>query len=328
MPGWAQILDLLADGGFHSGQSLADALGCSRSAVWKQIEALRRSTGLEVQAVTGRGYRLARPLELLDRKSVVDALSPGARISLAELHIEAVVDSTNQLALDALGTGLEAPAAWLAEHQRQGRGRRGRRWHSPYGRNLYLSLCYPFDLPMARLAGLSLAMGVAASDALAVEGLEGHGIKWPNDIYWKDAKLGGLLIEIRGEAGGPAQVVIGLGLNIDLGGPVPEWIDQPVTDLAAAGIHPSRNRLAGRMLESLLAGCEAFAAEGLDGFIHRFESFDVCRGRQVHLVVGDQRFNGVAQGVNAEGGLRLGTAGQTRVFHGGEVSLRLEGRDG
>lgn len=328
MPRQAQVLALLTDGCFHSGESLAEALGCSRSAVWKQVEVLRKSTGLEIQAVAGRGYRLARPLELLNHEVLLDSLSSRARASLGALYIEALVESTNQLALDALSAGLEGPAAWIAEHQSHGRGRRGRRWHSPFGRNLYLSLCYPFDLPMARLAGLSLAMGVAVSEALVEEGLEGHGIKWPNDIYWEDAKLGGLLIEIRGEAGGPAQVVIGFGLNIDLGEQVPEWIDQPVVDLVGAGVRPSRNRLAGRVLESLLDGCETFAAEGLGSFVHRFEPFDICRGRQVHLVVGDQCFTGVAEGVDADGGLRLGSADQIRVFHGGEVSLRLEGRDG
>ncbi|RMG37407.1 MAG: biotin--[acetyl-CoA-carboxylase] ligase [Gammaproteobacteria bacterium] len=322
-----ELLGLLSDGRFHSGESLAEKLDCSRSAIWKQVDSLRKTTGLDIQAVAGRGYRLDRPLELLERARILEHLPPRLRDGLGGLRIEAVVDSTNEEALRGAAQGLERPMVWLAEQQRRGRGRRGRRWYSPYGRNLYLSLAYPFDIPMARLAGLSLAMGVAVCEALEGEGLRGHGVKWPNDIYWNNAKLGGLLIEIQGEASGPVNVVMGLGVNLDLGGKIPDWIEQSVADLSMAGLDCSRNRLTGKLLESLLLSCESFAADGLAPFLPRFESMDICCGREVVVESAGDCIEGVAAGVDRDGALRLDCQGTVRVIHGGEVSLRM-GRAG
>ena len=318
-----ELLQRLADGRFHSGQALADALGCSRSAVWKRLQALQERTGLAVEAVSGRGYRLARPLELLQREAILAALPP--RAPACTLHLHETVDSTNRLAREALEQGSDIPAAWLAEYQQAGRGRRGRQWHSPYGRNIVLSLAWRFDLPLQHLPGLSIAVGAALAESLASLGLRGHGLKWPNDLYWQGAKLGGLLIEIVGESDGPVGAVIGVGLNLDLGSELPEWIDQPVTDLQRAGLEVGRNRLAGRLLGALLEACRLFEAQGLPAFMARWRHFDLCAGREVQVLTAGERIRGRALGIGDSGGLRLLTEAGERLFHGGEVSLRLEG---
>ena len=109
------------------------------------------------------------------------------------------------------------PASGLPKARPAGGGRRGRSWHSPYGRNLYFSLLYRFDAPMHQLAGLSIAAGVELATLLSTLGLQGHGLKWPNDLLWQGRKLAGILVEVSGESEGSAHAVIGIGLNIDLG---------------------------------------------------------------------------------------------------------------
>ncbi len=320
----SELLALLADGRFHSGETLASVLGCTRATVWKRLQSLRERTGLEIQSVTGKGYRLARPLELLDREAIIAAMGEQAAARLAHLYVEQQVSSTNALAAEALRAGTRTPTVWLAEQQTAGRGRRGRRWHSPYGHNLYLTLLYRFDLPMQALSGLSIATGVMLAELLQRIGLREHGLKWPNDVHWRGRKLAGLLIEASGETEGPVHAILGVGLNLDLGDRIPEWVDQPVADLRHAGLRPSRNRLAGELIQTLLRGCAEYAESGLAPFLPRWQTFDLYRGREVRLSSAETEWRGVVLGLSSSGGLRLRTAEGERTFHGGELSLREE----
>ena len=114
----------------------------------------------------------------------------------------------------------------FAEHQSAGKGRRGRQWVSPFGSNIYMSILWRFQQDgIACTAGLSLAVGVAVIRALKTYGFNEVGLKWPNDIYCQGKKLGGILIEVSGEADGPCAVIIGLGLNLFL----PEIQGQTIT---------------------------------------------------------------------------------------------------
>lgn len=321
-----QVLRALSDGRFRSGEELAGSLGCSRSAIWKHVRQLRQQSGLQIDAVTGRGYRLAEPLELLDSGTILQGLSLQQHASLGALHVEDVVGSTNELALQQAGNVMPSPQAWFAEAQTGGRGRRGRTWHSPYGRNLYFSLLYRFDLPLHRLAGLSIAVGLELAEMLGDLGLQGHGLKWPNDLHWQGAKLAGILIEAQGESEGPASAVIGIGLNIDLGRP-PEWLDQPVCSLRDAGLAVSRNRLASELLGRMLGLCERFADEGLAPFTQKWPRYGLYQGERVRLSGLGSNHVGMLRGLNPDGGLRLELDDGERVFYGGELSLRRGERD-
>lgn len=316
-----QILRALSDGRFRSGQELAGELGCSRSAIWKHVRQLRQQPGIRIDAVTGRGYRLARPLELLDRAAILAQAARTAPKGLGACHVEDVVTSTNELALHAAESGAQVTQAWFAEAQTNGRGRRGRAWYSPYGRNLYFSLLRPFDMPLHRLAGLSIAVGLELATLLNDLGLQGHGLKWPNDLHWQGRKLAGILIEARGETEGPVHAVIGIGLNLDLDGR-PGCIDQPACCLREAGLEVSRNRLAGELLGRLLVLCERFASEGLEPFARRWPDYGLYQGERVCLQGPGQRHVGILRGLSPDGGLRLEIDGAERIFHGGELSLR------
>ncbi|MDX1654152.1 MAG: biotin--[acetyl-CoA-carboxylase] ligase, partial [Candidatus Competibacteraceae bacterium] len=238
-----RLLEVLGDGRFHSGEELARALGVSRAAVWKHLNSLGRR-GLEVHAVRGRGYRLPNPLELLDPEGIRAQLSPSVQGRLAQLEVFDQIDSTNSYLLTRAKAGAPGGSVCLAERQSAGRGRRGRQWISPFAANLYLSVLWRYPDGPALLSGLSLAVGVAMARALEGVGVVGVGLKWPNDLLWRDQKLGGILLEFGGESSGPCQVVTGVGLNVTMPKEPALDIDQPWPDLTTVlGLGLSRNRL-------------------------------------------------------------------------------------
>jgi BirA family transcriptional regulator, biotin operon repressor / biotin---[acetyl-CoA-carboxylase] ligase len=321
----SQLVRALADGAFRSGEDLAAGCGISRAAIWKQIERLRHHYGLDVQALPGRGYRLATPLELLDEDLIVGDLSPQSRFLLQHLELLFEVDSTNQYLLDAWSRG--AAAGWVcsAEFQSAGRGRRGRAWVSPLGGALYLSVAWEYPLGPARLSGLSLAAGLAAARALRRLGVRRLGLKWPNDLLWGQRKLGGLLLEVRGEQDGPTRLVLGIGVNLRIPADQGEAIDQPWVDLheiLGQDQPPSRNHLCAAFLDELLPTLLRFEHEGLAPHLEEWLGYDVHYGRPVVLHQGGRAIEGIHRGIDPSGALILEQDGERRLMYGGEVSLR------
>ena len=322
-----QLLRLLADGRFHSGEALAGVLGVSRAAVWKQVHEVERHLGVAIDAVPGRGYRLAEPLELLDRERIALLLGRATAACLDELHLLESVDSTNGYLLSRRLADSRRGVVCLAEQQTAGRGRRGRAWVSPFGTNLYLSLLWRFDMPPMGLSGLSLAAGVAVARGLASLGLGGVALKWPNDVQWGGRKLAGLLLELNGEADGPTHAVIGVGLNLRMPDAAGRGIEQPWVDLAEAmgGQGPSRNLVAARLVDELVAAVLEFRDAGLAPFLADWRALDALAGRPVRVSLGERAIDGIELGVAASGALRVQTAEGEREFHAGEVSLRAQG---
>jgi BirA family transcriptional regulator, biotin operon repressor / biotin---[acetyl-CoA-carboxylase] ligase len=318
------LLRLLADGRLQSGAELAAALGVSRAAVWKALHRAADDLGLELTAVRRKGYRLARPLELLDAERIESALSAPARQRLAGIEVLLSVDSTNTRLMQAAAVGAAAGRVCLAERQLAGRGRGGRAWVSPFGENIYLSMLWRYPGGPAGLGGLSLACGVAVAEVLRQAGVADIALKWPNDLHWRRRKLGGLLLEVAGESHGPSHVVVGLGLNRRLGEQQAAAIDQPWVDLAAVlgDALPGRNRLAAGLIEALSAALEAYGDGGLAPVLPAWRAFDAYQGEPVALLMGGQRISGTNAGIAEDGALLLETADGLRAFHAGEVSLR------
>jgi BirA family biotin operon repressor/biotin-[acetyl-CoA-carboxylase] ligase len=315
---------LLADGRFHSGEALAAALGISRAAVWKHVRELGADLGLAVSAVRGRGYRLATPIELVDRGKVVAALAPQTAAALGRLVVLDTVDSTNAYLMGQRPPRSELGIACVAEQQTAGRGRRGRPWVSPFGANVYFSLLWQFELPAAALAGLSLAAGVAVAEGVRTLGVTEAALKWPNDLTWRGRKLGGILVELAGEAEGPTRAVIGVGVNHRMPLQDAARIDQDWADLAAAAPHglPSRCALLATLLDCLVAAMQQFGTSGLAPFLPAWDALDGLRGRAVVVRIGDRAVVGTELGVAASGALRLMTAEGERQYLSGEVSMR------
>ena len=314
----------LADGRFHSGESLARVLGISRTAIWKHVRSIATRFDVEIHAVRGRGYRLPYPIELLDPAIIERYVPPTTRRSIAAIEVLDSVPSTNRYLSQRLDLVGDEARVCIAEQQTEGRGRRGRGWISPYGANLYFSLHWQFDLPMARLNGLSLVVGVAVVRALERLGVEGVALKWPNDLHVDERKLGGILVEVFGQTAGPVSAVIGIGLNFHMPAAPGQAIDQQWTDLKriAPDLDGGRNRLAGLLIDELVQAVIRFTKAGWPAFQEAWRQRDGYRGRavEVHTSAGMER--GIYLGVDDDGGLVLQQGGGRRVFHAGEVSLR------
>lgn len=319
--GLLQVLDVLADGGLHSGEALAQQFGISRAALAKRVDHLR-DWGIELSAQAGAGYRLAVPLERLDVARIRAALAPEARGTHLALLTQTDSTNTQLIAADA---ALD-PQACFAERQTAGRGRRGRDWISPFGANLYGSIAWTFTAWPARLTALPLAMAVALARVVAEAGLPEVGIKWPNDLHVGGKKLAGILIEPRGEAGGSCRVVVGVGLNLAMSPAQATAVTQPWTSLADALAArgqplPSRNLLAARLVSELSAALGQFAAYGFAPFAPEWQRRDLLAGREVR-VDAVPPLTGMAGGVDADGGLIIETATGRQIVHAGDVSVR------
>jgi BirA family biotin operon repressor/biotin-[acetyl-CoA-carboxylase] ligase len=324
------LLVLLADGGLHSGEGLAKELRVSRAAVWKGVERLR-ALGLPVQAVPRSGYRLPTPVELLDARRIGTELRPGHQAQLRTLDLLFEVDSTNTRLLDRPPPPCGVADACLCELQHAGRGRQGRRWISPLGAGVALSVAWTFSDGARSLPALSLGVGVAVVRALVRSGALGITLKWPNDIWFQDRKIGGVLIELRAEASGPAHVVIGIGLNVTLPASARREIEAGGVRVAAVAdaceVAPSRNLIAGAILDELLSMLGQFEREGFAAFRGAWTALDALNGRPARVLLGGTVISGTARGVDPEGALLLDTGDRVQKFMSGEASLRAIGDD-
>ena len=321
-----RVYRLLSDGQFHSGTKLAADCRVSRNAIWKAIAALR-ALGVTVHAVPNRGYRLPAATVLLERASIVKLLPRAVATQLRTGECVWRTGSTNSDLLQR-----DAPAAGhfdflTAEYQTAGRGRRARTWFAPPGGAICLSLSWSFASLPRDISALSLAIGVCALRGMAQIGVTGAALKWPNDLVVGSAKLGGILIELRAEAGGPAYVVVGLGLNVALGAEVQKQVKASGTqaaDLIGMGVeHPDRNRLAAALIGSMATGLEQFERDGFSAFTHEWGAADALAGKPVVISSDNGSISGHARGIDSDGALCLQTRDGLLRFITGEVSARV-----
>lgn len=314
-----QLLQLIANGAFHSGEALGETLGLSRAAISNHIKALS-ALGLDIFSVKGKGYRLAAPLSLLQAEQI---LALRRRPAVGALDVLNIIDSTNQH-VKSRTAELASGYACVAEAQTAGRGRHGRTWVSPYGASIYLSYFWSFAQGYQAMAGLSLAIGVAISEALRELGFADIQLKWPNDIYLNSKKLAGVLIEVEGQVGSACDSIIGIGLNVALPSSL-EGIDQPFTDLASvADQQVDRNQLVAVLLDQLDHTLQLFEQQGLPAFSSAWQQLDLFRNKPVKLILGDQTVRGMGRGINDSGAFLLEHEGQIKAYHGGEISVRAD----
>lgn len=319
-----ELIRLMSDGAFHSGEQLGEVLGVSRTAIWKQLRKLE-AQGIHVEGIRGQGYRLAYPLELLDGARIVSHLSSSARRSLSRLFVELSLDSTNSFLLRRFTQQAGHGEVCLAEMQVSGRGRRGRQWVAGLGQGLCLSLGWRFETSASHLEGLSLAIGVEVAQALESLGVPVR-LKWPNDLLVARedgvlCKLGGVLVELRGDANGPCEVVAGLGLNV-YETPALTDLPQPVTSVAAHADQVSRNELAAGLVSRLLMMFERFAVDGFLPWQRAWNHYHAYRNMDINVVQGNQQWQGTALNVDGNGNLEVMHDGVVQKLSGGEISIR------
>ncbi|WP_430461199.1 bifunctional biotin--[acetyl-CoA-carboxylase] ligase/biotin operon repressor BirA [Thalassolituus sp. LLYu03] len=312
-----QILNILADGQFHSGEELGTALGVSRAAVWKHLKKLDEH-GIPYSSVKGKGYRLQEAIELLNPEQIRAGLSQ--RLDILDVLLD--VGSTNTYLFERASDHMGKRYAVLAEKQVAGRGRRGRQWVSPFGKNIYLSLLVSFSGGLSSLEGLSLVTAIAVERALVRLGITGIGLKWPNDVYADGKKLAGILLEVTGEYASHCQVVIGIGLNLSLSEDDARDIQQPWAELRALKPGLSRNQVASVLLDELLKAVDEFQKEGFAPLQSYWTERDIYYQREVRIIAATHEKRGVVKGVNRKGELMLQTERGIETLNAGEISVR------
>jgi BirA family biotin operon repressor/biotin-[acetyl-CoA-carboxylase] ligase len=265
-------------------------------------------------------------IEPLNAERIRAGLAPDVRAKIKSLEVVVSLASTNGALVTRAYPDVGCSDVLLAEFQTAGRGRRGRSWIAPPGGAICLSLNWTFA-QMPRDAGaLSLAIGVCVVRALRRHGVTDPQLKWPNDILIGGRKLGGILIELRAEASGPACAVVGIGLNVSLGAALLEEIAAlglPATDLVSAGLAtPSRNTLAASVIEHCIRGLQQFEQAGLQAFMDEWRGADALRDKAVTAFVTEEGIHGIARGIDLSGALLVETAQGLKKFHSGDVTVR------
>ena len=315
-----KVAELLSDGEYHDGTSIGQQLNITRAAVWKLVKKLEHY-GVMLSSVRGKGYRLEAPLVLLSSKCIQAKLKH-KHVSLEVLE---KISSTNDYLKQYTHQNSQLRAC-MTEMQTEGRGRLHRSWHSPFGKNVYLSLLYPFSKDLSELSGLSLVVGLAICRAIeSVADLQSLPlkVKWPNDVLVDGLKLAGTLIEIQAESNGNCQVIVGVGLNVNMTKAAKDEIDQPWASLASVtGCDMNRNDLCAALIDSLVEAIDEFSEKGLSAFMTEWADRDFLVGSSITMESGNKKTTGISVGVNQQGNLLLkNKAGKTLVFSSGDASL-------
>ncbi|MFQ0970473.1 bifunctional biotin--[acetyl-CoA-carboxylase] ligase/biotin operon repressor BirA [Gilliamella sp. BG1] len=308
-----KLIEILADGQFHSGEELATIFGITRAGINKYIKQLRE-WGIELTSIQGKGYCLAAPLNLLNKTKINQHYQSNSRCEILP-----IIDSTNQYLLDRIEQ-LTSGDCCVAEFQSKARGRRGRKWFSPFGTNLYFSMYWRLEQGVAAAMGLSLVVGIVIADTLRALSGQDIKVKWPNDLYLNDQKLAGILVELAGKTGDCAHVVIGVGVNLTMTNPDTNIVNQKWANLG----NVDRNLLVAQVAKTLKSQLIEFEKHGLVPFIDDWNRLDNFVNRPVKLLIGDNIIRGIAKGINDQGALLLEQNGKIEAHIGGEISLRSD----
>lgn len=318
----SEILRLLRENpGYLSGQQLCDHFQVSRTAVWKVIEHLKKE-GYQIEAVRNKGYRLVGSPDVISKaeiESLVQTKWAGRQVICYH-----ETDSTNIRAKEAGEKGESNGTLFVAERQEAGKGRRGRKWESPAGVSIYMTiLLYP-EMPPVKAPRLTPLMAIAVAKGIRrVTGLKCL-IKWPNDVIVGGKKICGILTEMSAEIGFINYLVIGVGINVNQD-TFPEEIQERATSIKLeSGCHVRRSELIAAVMEEFEACYEIFLKTGdLSGVREQYNLLLVNRNRQVRVLEPGNEYEAHALGINNLGELIVRTKdGREQAIYAGEVSVR------
>ena len=326
------LLRQLADGAFHSGEDLAATVGLTRARV-SQLLKQAETAGLSLERVRGLGYRLTATPDFLDADEVRRALHELAAKGVAfpaARHRGASTRSARRRPSSCAARSAATSTAPCSppNGKRAGRGRRGKAWTAVAGGSLTFSLGWRFEQGAGFLAGLSLAVGRRRGPRARSRRLAGVELKWPNDLVHRHLKVGGILVELNGDALGPSTVVVGVGLNVRLPAESAADIEQPVSDLTTvAGPRRAADRpqppARARCCAELAATLDAYARAGFAPFAAEWQHRHAYQGKPVKLLLPDgASVKGTVAGVDSTGALVLADGPRRARFLSGEISLR------
>ncbi len=294
-----RILTALSDLNYHRGATLGSQCGLSRTAIWKQLNALK-AMHVPIAHHPKQGYRLCLPL--LNE----DAIRGFGLSSPIEIQLFASIDSTNRFLKEAKAEP-HLVQLCCAEQQTAGRGRLGRTWYSPFAENIYCSSRWAVACDWATLSGLSLVVSLAVIALLEPFNLsEALRVKWPNDLFWHDKKLCGNLIDVIAESNGYTDLIIGVGLNVNsLTAEHPD-LEKPWCSLREIlGSVLDRNQLIASLITHLNRSITQFIAHGFAGFLDEWNRVDYLAGRRITVTRCNESLTGLVLGVDNGGHLLL-----------------------
>ncbi|HEY6530084.1 MAG TPA: biotin--[acetyl-CoA-carboxylase] ligase [Cellvibrionaceae bacterium] len=312
-----QLLSVLADGQYHSGQALGAALGISRAAVWKLIQQLQAQQ-VPLQSRHGLGYCWPGAGGVLSKEAILRQLPDNNNLHL-DVHWQTA--STNSLLLDAARTGSIHRRVVFAEQQTGGRGRRGRTWVSPLAQNLYCSMGWHFEQGVAQVEGLSLAVGVVIVRSLQAMGVQGLSLKWPNDIWLDGRKLAGVLIEVGGDLSGQFHLVLGVGLNSHM--PVEQAKSQGWASLLEQ-YNLNRNQLAAQLIQALEELLDEFPNRRFSHYQDAWNQLNALANKAIVIDQAGSCEDAICLDAAVNGGLVVRCQTGVKTLLGGEISLRLK----
>lgn len=313
------ILAFLAEGGedYISGAALSDKLGLSRTAVWKHVEQLRR-LGYRIDAQASRGYRL---LEVPDRLTALEVSPLLTTHDLGRtLHHYDSLDSTNAKAFELAHEGGSHGEVIVAEHQTNGKGRRGRAWLSPPGKSLTMSAILRPDIAPSRAPELTLVAAVALVETLRDSGVDAS-IKWPNDVQIGGRKVAGILTELSADVERVHFVVLGVGVNLNAQlADFPPEVAEIATSVSLNRKSPVHRALfTAAFLGKLEWWLDRWADEGFEPVRAAWKNAASTLGQEI-LVRADQReLRGVAEDIDASGALLLRVGDRVERVLSGDV---------
>lgn len=312
------ILRLLAENQYVSGQKISETLGVSRTAVWKWISQLR-DEGWQIESSTRLGYRLQAGDAI--HPALWSGLLTTKALGRAENHFEHTVSSTNTIVKQMALRGAPHGSLCLCESQTDGKGRLGRHWCAPENKGLWLSVLLrprmkPEDAPLITLcAAIAMARAVRETTGLEVR------IKWPNDLVYEGRKLCGILLELGADQDAIEYVVVGTGLNVRKGA-YPEELSARAAALEEFGEAPPRRVLLVHYLKALEDTVAAAEAGGFAAIEEEYRALSCTLGSQVR-VEGSVCLNGTAEAIDEGGALLVRTIdGELRRVLAGDVSVR------
>ncbi len=316
-----KVLKLLLDrqGKFVSGQEMSEAMGISRTAVWKHIKAMREM-GFDIKAETNKGYMLKDMPDLLLPDAIEYYLPEDGMVKRIIRY--GSVGSTNEVAKGLAAEGCGEGTAVVSEEQTAGKGRISRGWYSPKAQGIYCSIILCPDAPLEELSKLTQLIGLAAARAMRAEGLEAL-IKWPNDIVIGGKKVCGILTETAAEMDRIHYVAAGFGINVNNGGFPGELAGIAASLYLESGKTYDRNRLLASVLREIQEEYYKYIGGRYSGFLDEVKGISATLGQRVRVLEGKREYTGMAMDILPSGELSIKTdTGVIKEVRAGEVSIR------
>src|SRR3989338_3384558 len=278
---------------FLSGEEISKKLKVSRAAVWKEMQALRR-LGYEIEAQPHLGYRLIGIPDKLYADEITHQLK--TRIIGRQVSSYETLDSTNDAAWKLGEDGAAEGACVLSEVQKKGRGRLGRTWDSPKGKNILLSILTRPILAPASIAKITLMAAVSVIKTIQQTTGKTLGIKWPNDIVYQNKKVCGILTEMSAEADRIKFVIIGIGINVNASSK--ELPPGSVSLKEITGKEMPRVEFTRQLLEELEEDYLRLKNGDFEGLAKDWEDFSVTSGHRIRVNLFGRETEGEAVGID------------------------------